>query len=106
MVTLGAVALVGCSSVPELPNFWGLNTTPKTQNYVFCESCPTPTKLVHQVYQPLEPDEPIVAEKPVIQPIAMPIQRKSYQKVRNHKARHAKKYKKVQSKPKQCIKWS
>ncbi len=107
VITLGAVALVSCSSVSELPTSWGLNTTPHSQNYVYCESCPAPTKLVHQDYKPLEPDEPIVSAKPVIEPVAIPIQIRNYKKKRKPQAKHYKKRsKKVQTKPKQCIKWS
>lgn len=100
VITLGAVALTSCSSTSGLPDSWELQITPKADSYVFCESCPAPTKLIHQANKPLEPDEPIIAVKPVIEPklVTMPV--KPY--VTKKKVKH----KKVTSKPKQCIKWS
>lgn len=97
--------MFGCSNTPKLPNTWALKTTPKSQNYYYCESCPQPTKLTNQVYQPLEPDNPVVIVKPVA--VAEPL------KITNNKRRHNQPHKKtkhrrkkVQSKPKQCVQWS
>ena len=101
------VVITGCSSnAPDLPNSWRLGTTSKSQNYYYCESCPAPTKLINQVYQPLEPDEPIIAVKPVAEPIQITNNKRS----KKHHYRKKSKYKihkPVKSKkPKQCIEWS
>lgn len=97
----------GCSSAPNLPKQWVLNTTSKTQNYFYCESCPTSTKLTKQEYRILEPDEPIIIKKPIIEPTQPTLNTtrrkgaaKNNSKTRNKKRKH---------KPhnqKQCIQWS
>ena len=96
------VFLCGCTSAPPLPDTWSLNTTPKTQNYFYCASCPKPSKLVHQVYQPLEPDTPVIVAKPVAEPVKVVNHLRSRKKVHKKRIKH----KKVQYKPKQCIQWS
>lgn len=102
-----SVGLMGCSSLPELPNTWTLNTTTKSQNYSYCasESCPPITKLTNQVYEPLEPDEPIIVTTAVAEPIKITNTKRSKPKLRKHKKRHVRR-KKSLSQPKQCIQWS
>lgn len=97
------VIITSCSSAPVLPDTWKLGTATKSQNYYYCESCPEPTKLTNQVYQPLEPDEPLVVVKPVADPTSVikinNISKRKH-KVKTHKHKHA------QVQTKQCIKWS
>ena len=99
--------MFGCTSAPQLPNTWTLKTTPKSQNYFYCESCPQPTKLTNQVYQPLEPDSPIFVAKPVAEPVQI-INNPRSQKNENKERRHHKKakFKSKPVQPKQCIQWS
>lgn len=97
------LALVGCSTVPDLPNTMKLGTASKSQNYYYCESCPAPTKLDNQVYQPLEPDEPILDKAPIITPIIVTNTRSTV-KHKKHKKHHKKV--KPKQKPKQCLEWS
>lgn len=100
-----SVGLMGCSSLPELPNTWTLNTTTKSQNYSYCvsESCPPVTKLTNQVYEPLEPDEPIIVTTAVVEPIKITNTKRSKPKLRKHKKRHVRR---KNTQPKQCIQWS
>ncbi len=80
-----AMLLWGCSSTTTtLPDTWSLKTASKSQNYYYCESCPAPTKLVNQVYVPLEPDEPVIMAKPVIEPKPV-VTKRSYKKAKRHK---------------------
>lgn len=104
------VVITGCSSAPALPETWKLGTTSKSQNYYYCESCPQPTKLTNQVYQPLEPDEPLVVVKPVAEPTpvtkAPVIKITKTPKRRYITKKHNHKRKQTQVQTKQCIKWS
>ena len=104
LAILPLILITGCSSnPPTLPDTWKLETTSKSQNYYYCESCPPPTKLANQVYQPLEPDEPIVAVKPVVEPAPVI---KNNTKRRHKIKKHKRKHKQAQVQTKQCIKWS
>jgi hypothetical protein len=109
LLGFGSAVISGCSSSPTLPSQWTLKTTSKTQNYYYCESCPQASKLTNQVYQPLEPDTPVVAVAPValaetpIKPIKITKPQRSHPQA-HQKFRH--RHKRVQSKPKQCIQWS
>lgn len=102
--TLLLVVLFGCSSTSNLPKTIKLGTTSKSQNYIYCESCPAPTKLDNQVYQPLEPDEPILDKAPIIAPIIITNHHRSTVKRKKHKKHHKKPKSKPQ--PKQCLEWS
>ena len=107
---LSSAMIFGCSSAPQLPNTWTLKTTPKSQNYFYCESCPQPTKLTNQVYQPLEPDEPVIITEPIASAEPLKItnnQRKPLTKSqRSHKKHHKSKHSRKPVQPKQCIQWS
>ena len=90
VVVLLLMGLTGCCIVAK-SHSPVLGTKAMGQQYYYCASCPVPTKLTNQVYQPLEPDIPIEVSPPIIQP-----------KYVKHKAiRHKRKV----AKPKQCIQW-
>lgn len=99
-----AIVLAACSSdkpAPFSPTY--LSTTPNGQAYFYCESCPAPTKLTKGAYKPLEPDEPIIEEKPQSSnQIIITNNKRSIHKPRK-KYKHKPKVKKIQP---QCIQWS
>lgn len=100
-----AIVLAACSSdkpAPFSPTY--LSTTPNGQAYFYCESCPTPTKLTKGAYKPLEPDEPIIEEKPqTSNQIIITNNKRSIHKPRKN-YKHKPKVKKIQQP--QCIQWS
>lgn len=105
-----AAAVVACSSdKPALLAPKYLGTTPNSQAYFYCESCPTPTKLTKGAYKPLEPDEPVVDVKPALdnKPIVITNNKRSKHKAQK-KFKHHKKHV-VRKRPnlqRQCIQWS
>lgn len=102
IVGISIISLFGCSS-STVPSVQKLATTLKTQNYYYCESCPKPTKLVKQEYLPLEPDEPIITNKPIV----VPVQTKpTKRRIKNKKHRKRKSTINSQTNRKlQCVQW-
>ncbi len=99
-----------CSSLPELQNPSTLNTKSESQSYYYCEHCPEITKLDNQIYQALEPDEPIIESKPIIESLpAITVKRsKQHVKLTKPKSHYRKKYHKSKQfrHKRQCIQWS
>lgn len=97
----GIFTLSACSNLPELPKTKSMSAEATAQQYYYCESCAKATPLTKEIYQPLEPDVPVVTVEPLVKPVVIPAKH-------IHKRHHKRKHKKRvhHHKPNQCIQWS
>lgn len=93
------LVLYGCSTLPELQTSPTLNTTVESQSYYYCTHCKEVSQLEKQVANALEPDEPLIESKQVIESSPLILER-SIKPSKKTKLKRKIKHKQ------QCIRWS
>ena len=116
LLVISINTLVACSSNSLPTPVKSLSTREANSQYFYCESCPRPTELTLQTYQPLEPDAPDTSVTPLIKPHSVlpnPIPSHAVQRRIHHQPRgrfkNQRAHKRYKRKPahstKQCIQW-